>query len=405
MADFEGFRWGVTSSSLQAEGAAPGADWSDWEATGRAPASKDGAGSAVDFADDFRLLAEMGLTDVRFTVEWARIEPAPGKINTSEIDRYTDMVRAARDAGLAPWVTLQSTTLPGWFNEDEQGWRDNKMVSRHWLPHVDRCANALGAHAEGFTPIDDPVGWALRAYHVGNRPPGLTNPLVLRDAALAALTADHRAAQLLASDGFTTMAVRSVPTIFAVEPAARPVVNWWSAFLFDSWINALGSGELTVPDRRVEMHEEWTEDFDVIGLSFDHPIAIERTGALAPHPRTARRADTGFAPLPEELGVLLERIAERLPDRDLVISANGVATGDDEWREELLRDTLSIVDDIVASGIRLRGYFHDTGIDGYEFRAGFATQRGLIDRDRKVKDSGHWFSSAIRDRPVGASSA
>lgn len=358
--------------------------------------SHDGAGLGVDFADDFRLFAEMGLTDVRFTVEWARIEPAPGKIDSGAIDRYTDMVRAARDAGLAPWITLHSTTLPGWFNEDEHGFRDNKMITRHWMPHVDRCADAFGTVAEGFTPIDDPVGWALRAYHLGNRPPGLTNPILLRDAVAGALKADHQAAQLLAGFGLTTMAVRGVPTIFSLDPAAKPHVNWWASFLFDTWINALGSGELAVPNRRVEMHEAWTEDFDLVGLSFDHPIALDGTGALSPYPRTARRSDTGFAPLPEELAVLLERVSERLPERDLVIAANGVSTKDDEWREQLLRETIDNVEAMADGGVRLRGYFHDTGIDGYEFRSGFETQRGLVNRDRTVKESGNWLSSIIR---------
>ena len=36
-------------------------------------------------------------------------------------------------------------------------------------------------------------------------------------------------------------------------------------------------------------------------------------------------------------------------------------------------------------------YFHDTAVDGYEWRAGFETERGLIARDRTVKDSGELF--------------
>jgi len=98
-------------------------------------------------------------------------------------------------------------------------------------------------------------------------------------------------------------------------------------------------------------------------------------------------------PLPEELGVVLERVAERLPNRSLIVAGNGVATKDDDWRGELLRDTVDVLTDAHRGGIPVVGYFHDTGIDGYEWRAGFETQRGLIDRARTIKPSGEFFAS------------
>jgi len=307
-------------------------------------------------------------------------------------------VRAARHNGLAPWLTLQSTTLPGWFNEDEGGFRDNRMRSRHWLPHVERCAEAFGAVAAGFTPIDDPVGWALRSYHLGSRPPGLRDPQKFRDAVLGALEADHSAAQLLQSNGFQTMAVRGVPTVFGLDPAAEPHVQFWTGFLFDTWIDALDSGEFHIPDAGSHRRELWTQDFDFVGLSFDHPIAVDGTGALSPYPQTARRSDTGFAPLPEELGVLIERMAERLPQRRFIIAANGLTTTDDDWREETLRETLEVLETMVEEGYAVDGYFHDTGIDGYEFRKGFETERGLINRDRHLKESAHYLARTIAAR-------
>jgi beta-glucosidase len=47
-----------------------------------------------------------------------------------------------------------------------------------------------------------------------------------------------------------------------------------------------------------------------------------------------------------------------------------------------------------SAGIDVRGYFHDTGIDAYEWNHGFDAPRGLIARDRTIKPSGHW----LRDR-------
>jgi len=400
--------WGVSASSIQVEGVHPAADWSRWEQAKMAPESRDGNGFATNFHDDLALVASLGVTDVRLTIEWARIEPAEGKINSQALDRYRDMVAHARQVGLRPWLSLHHTSLPGWFSEDAKGFLDDKGRDYHWMRHVDRCAENFADDATGWTPIEDPVGWALRGYGLASRPPGRRSNtdvgmLNLYEAIEGALRADHLAARHLRAGGATTMAVRGTPTIFtAVDDerstleanAARTHVRWWAAVLFDSWINMVGNGELVLPDRRPQHDVQWVQDFDIIGLAFDNPISIDHQGKIRPYPAGAVRADNGFVPLPEEMGVLLQRMADRL-DLPLAIAANGVTTTNDDWRAELLEESLAIVEQTRSDGIDLVGYFHDTGIDGYEWRAGFDTQRGLISRERNVKPSGELFRDHI----------
>ena len=74
---------------------------------------------------------------------------------------------------------------------------------------------------------------------------------------------------------------------------------------------------------------------------------------------------------------------------------SGVATTDDEWREELLRSTVIEMQRAIADGVPLTGYLHDTGIDGYEWLYGFDAPRGLIDRDRKIKASGYYLQALL----------
>ncbi|HEV8295770.1 MAG TPA: family 1 glycosylhydrolase, partial [Acidimicrobiales bacterium] len=113
------------------------------------------------------------------------------------------------------------------------------------------------------------------------------------------------------------------------------------------------------------------------------------------HPPDARADATGFAPSVEELGAVLRRVADELPGVPLVVAANGVATTDDDWREELLRDTVAELGRAAADGVDVRGYFHDTGIDGYDWQLGFDEPRGLIRRDRTVKNSGRALQSLL----------
>ena len=91
----------------------------------------------------------------------------------------------------------------------------------------------------------------------------------------------------------------------------------------------------------------------------------------------------------------LRRIEELSGGRPVLVSSNGVSTTDDEWREHLLSQTLEILGAARRDGVNVVGYLHDTGVDGYEWRAGFETQRGVIDRDRNVKLSGETLAAAI----------
>jgi len=402
------FMWGVTSSSIQVEGVHPAADWSAWERDKRAPASSDGNGFATNFHDDLALIASLGVTDVRLGIEWARIEPVEGKVDSEALDRYGDMVAHARSVGLRPWLTLHSTSLPGWFSQDSKGFLDERGREYHWLRHVDRCAELFGDNAAGWTPIEDPVGWALRGYALASRPPGRRSNtdlgmLGFYEAAEGALLADHLAARHLRAGGATTMAVRGTPTIFAAvddersereSRAAKNHVRWWAAVLFDSWVRMMDDGELSMPDRVAQTDQQWVDDFDIVGLAFDHPISVDHAGNMRPYPADATRSDSGFAPLPEELGVLLQRMTERV-QAPLAVASNGLSTTNDGWRAEVLEATLDIVHGARADGLDLVGYFHDTAIDGYEWRAGFDITRGLIARDRSIKASGELYREHI----------
>ena len=83
------------------------------------------SGDAVDsyhrYTEHMDLLADAGLTAYRFSIEWARIEPAPGKFSRASLAHYRRMIEAAQQRGLAPVVTLYHFTVPAWFQRDG-GW-------------------------------------------------------------------------------------------------------------------------------------------------------------------------------------------------------------------------------------------------------------------------------------------
>jgi len=350
------FRWGVTDSSLSAEGAAPAADWSRWERDGRVPISGDGAGFASDYDDDLHLAAALGFLDVRITVEWARLEPSPGKVDTDALESIREILTAASHAGLRPWATLVHSTLPGWFADDERGFADPSSRSGWWARHVDRTAEALEDLVAGWVPIEDPIGLALRGHLLGIRPPGRSDPETARSAVEGSLEATFEAWRLLRSGRAPVMGVFSAPSVFAAasrkgaggsqaehqaQRQARDQAKHWERVLWDPWLRALADGEMAWPWRAPVDRPELAGAFDLVGLAADHPVAVDASGAAGPYPPDARIDASNCAPLPEELGVVLRRVHDRLGDQDLMVAGWGVSTADDDWRDELLHDVVA----------------------------------------------------------------
>ena len=89
------------------------------------------------------------------------------------------------------------------------------------------------------------------------------------------------------------------------------------------------------------------------------------------------------------------RVADGNDPRPIVIAANGIATDDEDARDEYLRGVTDQLKLLRIDGVAVVGYFHHTGIDGYEWNDGFARPRGLIERTRAIKPAGQFLQQFL----------
>jgi beta-glucosidase len=399
--------WGTSASSVAAEGAAPASTWARWEDQGRVPPSGEGNGFATNYARDWAMLAEHGLTRHRFGVEWARVEPRPGAVDGDAIDHLLDVARTARAEGIELWATLLDVTLPGWFADDEGGLLDEHARTYYWPRYVDRMAELLGDLVAGWIPVEDPFGLARDGWLAGTRPPGRRDP----DHFLAALEAAHLAnldAERLLRSGdqpvASSFALLPVsPVVRSREPDEREQAGMEARRLdrlaFDTWVELLRDGRLSIPGRAPRDLPDAASAFDLIGVSYDHAVAVYADGSTGPYPDDARVGPTGWAPWPEELGRALRRVHDDLPRRELLVTGFGCATaaGDprqDEWRVEVVQASVGQIAAAVADAVPVRGAFHAVAVDGYEWEDGLTVHRGIFDRDRRPKESARVLARA-----------
>jgi beta-glucosidase len=394
------FWWGTAASSTQSEGAAPASTWARWEDLGRAPRSGEGNAFATNYARDFAMYAEHGLTHHRLSIEWARIEPHDGRRDPAAIEHYTEMLRAARDAGIDIWVCLHHFSLPGWFADDEGGFLDDHARTYHWPRHVDFMGETFGDLVFGWMPVNEPIAYAFGGWVVGEFPPGKTDPLGFPKALRASHLANLEAWKLLRSGDQPVATVMNVspvyPAVRSREPderdAATAVAAMYDAAFFTCWTRALRDGILAIPGLPEEEIEDFQGAFDHIGFSYYSAWSAYADLSLGPYPADARVGMQGYAPWAEGLGVVIRRLHDELPGRSFIVAECGVGTDhadpqQDEWRVEVLRDSLVEVERCLDDGIDVRGLFHWTGVDNYEWTYGYTMDFGLFDRDRKPKPS------------------
>lgn len=393
----DGFMWGSAASSTQTEGAAPRSDWWAWERAGRVPASGDGNGFATRYESDFAALADLGLRHHRLSLEWARLEPRPGQHDPEVVEHYRRMLTAARDAGIDIWACLHHFTLPGWFAEDEGGFVDERARGYFWPRHVDWVAETFGDLVSGWKPINEPVAYAFGGWMVGEIPPGRSDLGAFLDALEATLLAQHEAWRLLRSGEQPTCTIMNLSPVRAVwqdereREAARSNAALFDQIIWSSWIRALRDGVIALPGRPDRVVEDMAGSFDLIGCSYYQAIGVTAELATPPFPAEARTGPLGYAPWADGLREVLERLADELPGRPLVIAECGLGTpadaDDDDWRADYLEDCLAITAEAIAQGIDVRGFFHWTAVDNYEWTHGHDVAFGLLDRDRTPKGS------------------
>jgi beta-glucosidase len=90
----------------------------------------------------------------------------------------------------------------------------------------------------------------------------------------------------------------------------------------------------------------------------------------------------GYEFRPEAVAAALRRAAELLPGKDLVVTEHGVATDDDAERIEFVDRGLRAIHAEMAAGLPVRGYFHWSALDNFEWARGYAMRFGLLEVDR-----------------------
>jgi beta-glucosidase len=116
--------------------------------------------------------------------------------------------------------------------------------------------------------------------------------------------------------------------------------------------------------------------------------------------------DLGWYMEPEGLYPLLLRVWAHYK-KPVFVTENGVADSQDQYRRWWLEETIIAMERAISEGVDLRGYFHWSLLDNFEWAYGWWPKFGLIAVDREkgmtrtVRASGYWFADKIKQLQKG----
>jgi beta-glucosidase len=386
MTDFpDPFLWGSSTAAHQVEGGNTNNDWWAWE---HLPGSKvqESSGDGIDhlnrFDSDFALLASLGQNAHRFSFEWSRIEPAEGEFSQAGLDHYKRVLESLHRHGLTPFGTLFHFTSPRWFAE-RGGWLAPGALDL-FARYAERVATTLGDLTPYMGTVNEPQVVALMGYLAGAFPPGQQDLDIAREANRTYAAAHHAALAGVRSGSPATKVgtCLQIPYIEPLRPHDKEdqaLTTRFKQFFAGTHLDSL-------------RHAEDPGDF--IGLQYYGRDLMDSTSPTfkAPPPAGADISAMGWEVHPDGFGHVLREVARvGLP---ILVTENGIATQDDAQRVRYLAGHLNALKEAMNDGVDVRGYFHWSSFDNYEWGT-YGPTFGLIGIERE-----HDFRRIVRPSAI-----
>ena len=408
-----GFFWGVSTAAHQVEGRNDNNQWSDWEAAGRIR-SGDLCGDACDWWNnaerDFDLAQEMGLNALRLSVEWSRIEPQEGQWHRDSLLRYREMLKALRERGIEPMVCLHHFTNPRWFELKGAFLSpDAAKLFERFARHV---VQELGDLCRYWVTFNEPNVYASLGYVLGEFPPGHIGEVRAAFRVINSMARIHalvyrsiRELQPDAKVGWAHNYIGFVPANSAslLDRWATRLIN---ELFNESFLKVIEQGRHRFPLNLAGGNTpEAKGACDFVGLnvysqlhvSFD----IRETNQLFARvyvPSHLPQGDCGIErpygeACPAVVRVAVERAAKI--GAPIYILENGVPDASDRIRPWLMLNTLKELHGLIEAGHDIRGYFHWTLADNFEWTEGWNLRFGLIELNQATQGRTMRGSGAI----------
>lgn len=403
------FLWGASTASHQVEGGNHN-QWSVWELevakkqaktaekrVGWVPVWSDVkaqaenpdnyiSGRGVDhfkkYKEDFAIIKKLNLTSFRFGVEWSRLEPKEGQWDAKAFEYYKNYIKELNKQGIEPMMNIWHWTLPVWFAE-KGGFKRGENL-KYWDRFIKKVASEFAPLVDNVITLNEPNVYASHSYVMGWWPPQGKNWLSASIVIWNLVRAHKRAYKILKKhkSSLNIGVAQQLANIQAKRPhnVIDQVMTKWMRYFWNWWFL-----------NRIKAYQDF--------VGFNYYFTDYYKGFHSANPEVPKN-DLGWYMEPEGLYPLLIRVWAHYR-KPIIITENGVADKDDQYRQWWLEETIVSMERALSEGVKLVGYYHWSLLDNFEWAYGWWPKFGLVEVDRKtmkreIRPSAKWFAKEVK---------
>lgn len=422
------FLIGGAISAHQAEGNCTNNTYYLWEKAKKddpaCPSIQEESGIACDhwnrYKEDLDLVKNANLNTLRISVEWSKVQPRKPTQDDDGFDyavlqHYDDLCEQAAQRGIKVVVTLHHYTDPIWFAL-EGGFEEQKNI-HYFATFCSRVFEALNDKVHLWFTFNSPSGYSSRIYLTNVAPPSsfkkldkklvknyketndknfliealkkykpkakdmVTATSVLKNVALAHVQAYKAIKQCIGGQDSKIGILKNIHQVDPWNPAN--LLDKLTAFVpnelnDESLFNFFTTGTFRV---RIPIpwfgkwvntsyhHPDATKSLDFIGLNY-YSHRFMHNVEKKMYPGEKMTGNENYTVYPEGLYRAIDTIYKRVAqpfDIPIYITENGIATDDDELRNEFLQKYTLVIAKAIEDGYPINGYIHWSLLDNFEW--------------------------------------
>jgi len=363
------FRFGTSTSAVQIETPVDH-DWQGFTARDKSIFTIT-TDHELHWEKDVEIIASLA-PNYRMSFMWSRLQRAPfASFDPEAVNHYRNLLIRLKQHGVDIMLVLHHFANPIWFSE-QGGW-SNKQSVAWWLDYVKKVIHEFGEFITLWNTFNEPNLYISLSSLAGLFPPQKTNPIyawrILNNISRAHMQA-YEILHLLSPGkpvGISHNAsILEADNLSGYLPAK--ITDWWYMDFIPGWF----------------------ENCDFFGLSYYSrigydPLPVTFLNTPEKLIKKGKPHDDMWEYYPQGLGICIDRYWKRFR-KPIIITENGMSTGDDSQRIKSIYDYLNIVHDRIEKGIDIRGYYHWSTWDNFEWNLGPTCRFGLYGYDPQTKE-------------------
>lgn len=434
------FLFGVATAAAQIEEDNTASDWWLWtgpEPEGLA--KSEFVGDAVmgysKAIEDIGMITEMNLDTYRFNVNWPRVEPSRDIIDEEALTHYSALLDALKAASVRPMITVHHFSNPVWVDDPRItgceggptdthlcGWgheTGGEAIIEELAEHAALLAQRYGDRVDDWATLNEPVNYAVASYGAGQFPPGrqllfedvdafvrvfrnlIAAHAAVYDAIAANDTVDADGDGVAARIGLTLSvadwvpARENAPSDNPEDIAAAERMIYLYHHLFPASVLE-GAFDPDLDGVADEAHPEWSGKLDWLGVQYYFRAGVTAETALIPlvdliicaggfdfgscipaEDETWWVPTMGYEYYAPGLYTVLRDMGQTYPELPMAVTEGGIATESGERRADNIVRSLEQIGRALDEGVDIRGYYHWSLMDNFEWSEGYEPRFGL----------------------------